>query len=65
MNITSANKVMDAGFRVIRCDDQPSIRIKERSGNNGAWRTIENFTSKAARDRRFKAMLLDPMIIED
>ncbi|MBP9998657.1 MAG: hypothetical protein KBS67_05375 [Bacteroidales bacterium] len=66
MDISSTRKVIAAGFRIIRCDDYPSIRIKERTGQNAAWVTLESgFQSKAARDRRFKELLKDQRIIED
>ena len=65
MNISSSNKVIKAGFRIIRCDDYPGIRIKERKGESHAWATLENFPTKASRDRRFNELLKDPMIIED
>ena len=66
MNIKSSRKVLNAGFRIIRCEDYPSIRIKERAGKNMAWVTLEgDFPSKAARDRRFKELLKDSKIIED
>lgn len=66
MDITSSQKVLAAGFRVIRRADYPSIRIVERSGSNGGWKSLEdNFPSKAARDRRCKELLKDPMTIED
>ncbi len=65
MNLNSSNKIIAAGFRIIRCDDYPSIRIKERTGSSHAWTTLESFPSKAARDRRFKELLKDPKIVED
>lgn len=65
MNIASSGKVIAAGFRIIRCDDSPTIRIKERIGSSHAWCTLESFPTKAARDRRFKELLKDPKIVED
>lgn len=65
MQMKSTNKVMNAGFRIIRCEDYPSIRIKERGGSSHAWVTLESFSTKAARDRKFKELLKDPKIIED
>ncbi len=64
MNINSQDKVMAAGFKIIRTDDQPNIRIKYRVGN-GAWSTLEKFDTKAARDRRLKELLKDNLIVED
>ncbi len=65
MNMSSSRKVIAAGFRIIRCDDYPAPRIKERNGSNETWVTLESFKTKAARDRRFNELLKDPMIIED
>ena len=65
MNIQSSGKVIAAGFRIIRCDDSPTIRIKVRAGSSHAWVTLESFPTKAARDRRFKELLKDPKIVED
>lgn len=65
MNIKSTSKVIAAGFRIIRCEDFPTVRIKERTGRSHAWCTLESFTTKAARDRRFKELLQEPKIIED
>lgn len=55
---------MAAGFKIIRTDDQPNIRIKYRI-SNGSWSTLEKFETKSARDRRFKELLKDNSIIED
>lgn len=68
MDANSRHKLLDAGWRILRRDDTPNIRIKVYSrGNalNADWRTLEVFTSKAARDRRFKELLSDPITIED
>lgn len=64
MNVNSQDKVIAAGFKIIRADDQPNIRIKYRVGN-GAWSTLEKFDTKAARDRRLKELLKDNLIVED
>lgn len=64
MNMNSQDKVMAAGFKIIRTDDQPNIRIKYRI-SNGSWSTLEKFETKSARDRRFKELLKDNSIIED
>ena len=73
MDAASQKKVIDAGFIILRCDNQPSPRIKVKDGNNVnhthscyEWRTLEkDFKSKAARDRRFKELLKQSLIIED
>lgn len=74
MNMTDKNKVLRAGFRIIRADDHPTPRIKEyrmhlvdgeKYVSNGDYYTIEKFETKAARDRAMKIMLLDERTIED
>jgi hypothetical protein len=57
------NKLMAAGYMVIRSDDQPNIRIKFREEGSGDWATLEKFETKAARDRRIKELLQDDKII--
>lgn len=64
MNQDGQDKVLKAGFTVIRTDDQPNIRIK-RLKRAGVWETLENFPTKAARDRKFKELLKDDLTIED
>lgn len=51
-------KLINSGYRLIRTDDTPSIRIKFRDKDNHDWKTLgEPFKSKAARDRQFKELL--------
>ncbi len=56
-------KIKAAGFKIIRKDDQPTVRIKQYSGNGG-WKTFENYPTKASRDKAFKEMLKDNKTIE-
>lgn len=65
MDTNSQMKVMAAGFRIIRTDDQPTPRIKVKENGSYEWRTLEKFETKAARDRRFKELLLVSTIIQD
>ena len=66
MNATSQQKVIAAGFTIIRQDDYPNVRIKhKKQGSHQDWVTLEKFETKAARDRRMAELLLSPMIIED
>ena len=66
MDGDSRNKVMKAGFAIIRSDDQPSPRIKIMVDSFGNWKTLErDFKSKAARDRRFKELLREDNVIND
>lgn len=69
MTLDGQNKVVRAGFTVIRKDDQPQPRIKtlRQTGTlcNLSWVTLEKFDTKAARDRRFRELLDTPSVIED
>lgn len=64
MNQNGQDKVLRAGFTVIRTDDKPNIRIKKLK-SAGVWETMENFPTKAARDRKIKELLKDDLTIED
>ena len=64
MNTNDQDKIIEAGFMIIRPDDYPNIRIKYRVGN-GAWKTLEKFDTKAARDRRLKELLKNILTIMD
>lgn len=57
MDQQSQQKVIAAGFTIIRTDDHPSPRIKYKTGNFADGRTLSKFESKAERDRRFKELL--------
>lgn len=68
MDANSRRKLLDAGWRIIRKDDTPNIRIKVFSKGpalNADWRTLEVFPTKAARDRAFDRLLNDPITIND
>lgn len=66
MNDASMKKLLAAGFRIIRCADFPTIRIKEYTGLKCTWKSVEDkFPSKVARNRRFVELLKDPKIVED
>lgn len=66
MDQKSQVKVMKAGFRILRKDDQPSPRIKVKEKGNYEWKTLEKaFASKAARDRRFEELLVSNIYISD
>lgn len=64
MGVTTDNneKLRAAGFRIIRPDDTPAPRIKEWI-SNGVWVTMKVYTTKAARDRGLKEILMDPKIV--
>lgn len=64
MGTNDQDKVIKAGFMIIRPDDYPNIRIKYRVGN-GAWKTLEKFDTESARDRRLKELLKNILTIMD
>ena len=55
-------KLAAADFVIVRPDDYPAPRIKQWVGD-GAWRTLENYPSKAARDRALAVMLENPKTV--
>ena len=56
-------KLVASGFMIIRRDDYPVPRIKQWVSDS-SWRTVENFDTKAARDRRVAELLDDNKIVE-
>jgi hypothetical protein len=65
MDATSQQKVIAAGFTIIRSDDQPNPRIKVKDEHHREWATLEKFETKAARDRRMEELLKSPHVITD
>ncbi len=66
MDKNSQDKVIKAGFRIIRKDDYPQPRIKTKSNSQWSdWHTLAKFDTKAARDRAFAEMLEDGFTISD
>lgn len=65
MNLKDQNKLIKAGFMLVRPDDQPSPRIKIKDGKSTEWRTLSNFPSKAARDKKLKELLEIDKVIQD
>lgn len=65
MNINSRNKLIKGGWKIIRKDDYPEPRIKIATGQNGAWRTLEKYKSKAERDRMFTVLLSADKTIDE
>lgn len=65
MSIDDQNKVIAAGFTIIRKDDHPEPRIKFSTGKNGGWATLKKYKTKAERDRAFKEMLEQKLTIAD
>lgn len=58
-------KIMAEGFRIIRKVDVPKICIKERDTNTQNWVTLQNFETKAARDREVDRLLQSDKIVMD
>lgn len=65
MDTISQKKVITAGFRILRPDDHPGIRIKYKGAGQYEWKTLEKFETKAARDRRLQELLQDEKNIID
>jgi hypothetical protein len=65
MNATDQQKLIKAGYTLIRQDDNPCPRIKIKDGQSYEWRTLEKFDSKAARDRKLKWLLTSEKTIQD
>lgn len=65
MDQNSQQKVIKAGFTILRCDDQPCPRIKYKDKDRHEWATAERFNTKAERDRRFKQLMGMEMIVSD
>lgn len=55
-------KLAAAGFVIVRPDDYPAPRIKQWV-SDGAWKTLEKYPSKAARDRALAVMLENPKTV--
>lgn len=66
MNSNSQQKVIKAGFTIIRKDDYPGPRIKFIDKTTKSWKTMHKFSTKVERDNQFQAILsCDPLVIED
>lgn len=65
MDRKSQDKVLQAGFTIIRKDDYPSPRIKARYAAGIDYRTYDKYETKAARDRAFSILLKDEKVIND
>jgi len=66
MDGNSRLKVLAAGFTILRTADESAPKIKVLTAVAGGWATFEdNFKSKAARDRRFKELMGQPLVIND
>jgi hypothetical protein len=67
MNATDQQKLVNAGFTIIRKEDFNYIlRIKVKNNDSREWRTLEKgFATNAALGRRMKELLQDEKTVED
>lgn len=65
MDRKSQDKVLNAGFTIIRKDDYPQPRIKARYTAGADYRTYERYNTKAERDRAFAIFLKGDKVISD
>lgn len=65
MDSKSQQKVIAAGFTILRSDDQPTPRIKCRRTGFHNWVTWQSFDNEVSRDRRLKELLKEPKYIFD
>lgn len=68
MDSLDKNKLLRAGFRIVRAEDYPCPRIteyKDYASTTGDYYTIVKFYTKAERDRALQQMLIDPKTVED
>ena len=68
MRTDDIKKLVKAGYTIVRADDYPKPRIKTYGlsrGKRGVWLTLDNYDTKAARDRALAKMLEDDKTILD
>jgi predicted Rdx family selenoprotein len=70
MNATDQQKLVKAGFTIIRTELAPGSgdnhRIKTKGSGSHEWKTLEKgFPTKAALERRVNELLKDPIIVQD
>lgn len=68
MDATNQQKLLNAGFTIIRKEDHipGKIRIKFKDATNREWKTLQDgFASKAELERRMKFLLSDSKTLED
>lgn len=65
MDQQSQQKVLNAGFIIIRKDDQPTPRIKQKTPFQHEWHTLSKYPTKAERDRAFDYFMKDAIYIND
>lgn len=66
MNGTDQQKLVRAGFTIIRKEDHIRLIIKFKGPGARDWRTLEKgFASKAALERRMNELLKDEKTVQD
>ena len=65
MDYESKQKVIAAGFTILRSEDQPTTRIKCIRPGDHHWNTWQKYDTKAERDRQLKKLLSEPNYIQD
>lgn len=65
MTLDGHNKVIAAGFTLIRKRDVPEPGIWYKDAHTGEWSKMAQYKTKAARDRQFKELLKNEHIVED
>ena len=65
MDTKSQMKVCNAGFVIIRKDDQPAPRIKYKNIDQIEWKTLEKFERKTYRDKAFDELLENQLFVSD
>ena len=65
MDQKSQMKVVEAGFVIIRKDDQPTPRIKYKSADQREWATLEKHERKRDRDKAFDELMKNELYIND
>lgn len=65
MDQKSQDKVLRAGFTIIRKDDVNGARIKQKTQTHNQWHTLQKYETKVSRDRAFEEFMKDDKIIND
>ena len=65
MKHNDLNKLIRAGFTIVRVADFPSTCIKFRNDVDKGFRILKEFHSKVDRNRALQELLTDPMTVED
>ncbi|MBQ9660726.1 MAG: hypothetical protein IJV37_05620 [Bacteroidales bacterium] len=64
MTQESNDKLVRAGFTILRLDDWPSVRLKYWKPGSG-WNTFEKFETKSARKKRIHELRRNQYVVFD